>query len=62
MPRSVGAFRKAGWNVLAYPVDYQTLSTAGQQLRFNFRGGINEYAYREFHSVDDWFSIPKLGI
>lgn len=24
MPRAVGAFRKAGWNVTAYPVDYRT--------------------------------------
>ncbi|OEJ64672.1 hypothetical protein BEN30_00850 [Magnetovibrio blakemorei] len=25
MPRAVGLFRKAGWNILAYPVDYRTL-------------------------------------
>lgn len=25
MPRSVGLFRKAGWNILAHPVDYLTL-------------------------------------
>ena len=25
MPRSVGAFRKAWWNVIAYPGDYQTM-------------------------------------
>jgi uncharacterized SAM-binding protein YcdF (DUF218 family) len=24
MPRSVGVFRKAGWDVVAYPVDYRT--------------------------------------
>jgi uncharacterized SAM-binding protein YcdF (DUF218 family) len=24
MPRSMGAFQKAGWNVTAYPVDYRT--------------------------------------
>jgi uncharacterized SAM-binding protein YcdF (DUF218 family) len=24
MPRSMGVYRKAGWNVTAYPVDYQT--------------------------------------
>ncbi len=26
MPRSVGVFRKVGWPVIAYPVDYQTTS------------------------------------
>lgn len=24
MPRAIGLFRKAGWNVIAYPVDYHT--------------------------------------
>lgn len=28
MPRAVGLFRKAGWNVLAYPVDYGTMPGA----------------------------------
>lgn len=39
MPRSVGAFRAAGWQVLPYPVDYQT---TGQRegLRFNVAGGM----------------------
>jgi len=27
MPRSIGAFRQAGWNVTAYPVDYRTEGT-----------------------------------
>ena len=27
MPRAMGAFRRAGWDVIAYPVDYQTRST-----------------------------------
>jgi uncharacterized SAM-binding protein YcdF (DUF218 family) len=24
MPRAMGVFRKQGWNVLAYPVDFET--------------------------------------
>jgi uncharacterized SAM-binding protein YcdF (DUF218 family) len=28
MPRSVGVFRKAGWPVIAYPVDYRTTGRA----------------------------------
>lgn len=27
MPRAVGIFRRAGWNVVAYPVDYRTTGT-----------------------------------
>ena len=33
MPRSVGIFRKIGWNVIPYPVDYQTSG----QWRFDFK-------------------------
>lgn len=28
MPRSVGVFRRAGWPVIAYPVDYRTTGQA----------------------------------
>ena len=28
MPRSVGIFRKAGWPVIAYPVDYRTFGSS----------------------------------
>ena len=44
VPRSVGAFRKAGWNIIPYPVDY---TTTGNQLfrpTFNFRGGVSGFA------------------
>jgi uncharacterized SAM-binding protein YcdF (DUF218 family) len=33
IPRSVGIFRKIGWNVIPYPVDYQTTG----QLRFDWK-------------------------
>jgi uncharacterized SAM-binding protein YcdF (DUF218 family) len=35
MPRSVGAFRQAGWTVIPYPVDYRT------QPRQGFGGSIS---------------------
>ncbi|MEE2745262.1 MAG: YdcF family protein [Pseudomonadota bacterium] len=57
-PRSVGAFRKAGWNVMAYPVDYNTLSTAGHQLGFNFRGGINSLAF----SAREWIGLTAYWL
>jgi uncharacterized SAM-binding protein YcdF (DUF218 family) len=36
MPRSVGVFRKAGFNVTAYPVDYRTAGTLWDQDIFAF--------------------------
>ena len=34
MPRSVGIFRKIGFDVIPYPVDYQTGGVAGDFLGF----------------------------
>ena len=44
MPRSLGVFRKAGWNVTPYSVDYRT----GQEtdwLRFSLNGGAIKWHY-----------------
>lgn len=35
MPRAVGIFRKAGWPVVPYPVDYITTGDSGAKMRFN---------------------------
>ncbi|MBT4260207.1 MAG: YdcF family protein, partial [Nitrospina sp.] len=35
MPRSVGLFRKVGWNVIPYPVDFNT--TKSIRLKFDLR-------------------------
>ena len=32
MPRSVGAFRRAGWEVLPWPVDYRSGASYGETL------------------------------
>ena len=44
MPRSVGAFRKAGWNVIPYPVDYQTMGGELFEFGFDFKGGVYGFA------------------
>jgi uncharacterized SAM-binding protein YcdF (DUF218 family) len=36
MPRAVGVFRKAGFNVVPYPVDYQTADSADLARPFPF--------------------------
>jgi uncharacterized SAM-binding protein YcdF (DUF218 family) len=69
MPRSVGVFRKAGWKVLPYPVDYKTDGT-GEFRYFNgFPKGfgalgtaIKEWvgllAYRMLGRTDSLFPAP----
>jgi uncharacterized SAM-binding protein YcdF (DUF218 family) len=44
MPRSLGAFRKAGWNVTPYSVDYRT-GTETQWLDYSFTGGAVKWHY-----------------
>ncbi len=40
MPRAVGSFRQAGWEVIPYPVDYMTRGKAELPLQFNFARGL----------------------
>jgi uncharacterized SAM-binding protein YcdF (DUF218 family) len=42
MPRSMATFIKAGWNVTAYPVDFQTGQTS-DWLDFNLVGGASSW-------------------
>jgi uncharacterized SAM-binding protein YcdF (DUF218 family) len=69
MPRAVGIFRKQGWAVLPYPVDYRTRREVGVGLGFNLAGGLaalDEAAYEWFGlahyrlsgRIDAWFPPP----
>jgi len=41
MPRAMGAFRKAGWKVIPYPVDYRTAGGGFSfRIRWNFYAGM----------------------
>ena len=40
MPRAIGSFRKAGWRIHAYPVDYSTSPIFKWQFFFNFSQGL----------------------
>jgi uncharacterized SAM-binding protein YcdF (DUF218 family) len=70
MPRSMGLFRKAGFNVVAYPVDYYS-SDGIADLRINPESGrglfvfdraIHEWVglavYRATDKIDDLFPAP----
>jgi uncharacterized SAM-binding protein YcdF (DUF218 family) len=50
MPRALGAFRRAGWEVTPYPVDYRTDGRFAWRWRRSFLGGLAalELAVREF--------------
>lgn len=50
MPRSVGLFKKAGWNVIPYPVDYHALATYEPWFFWGLRDGLMTfyYAAKEF--------------
>jgi len=66
MPRSVGLFRKAGWNVIPYPVDFKT--TQSSSLNFDIREvgklsqGLREWigilAYRMVGKTSELFPHP----
>ena len=70
MPRAVGAFRKAGWDVTPYPVDYKTRGETEPPLQFNFAhgmgslgGALHEYVglliYRLVGNTDELFPGPR---
>lgn len=70
MPRSMGLFRKAGMEVIAWPVDYRTPGPAGLQidlvnppsnidvLSFAFREWVGLLAYSLTGKIDDVFPAP----
>lgn len=68
MPRAIGVFRKAGWTVDPYPVDYKSrrrprlrlsLSAGLNMLHFATHEWIGMLAYRLFDRMDDVFPAPN---
>ena len=70
MPRAVGVFRKAGWNVVPYPVDYFTDGSGSFQPGFRPLGSmvsmnraghewIGLIAYRLLGRIDELFPAPR---
>jgi uncharacterized SAM-binding protein YcdF (DUF218 family) len=57
MPRAVGCFRKVGWDVIAYPVDYHTSGKIELAGFFDFAGGLgalNGAAYEWLGLMSYW--------
>jgi uncharacterized SAM-binding protein YcdF (DUF218 family) len=53
MPRAIGAFRKAGFRVLAYPVDYTTSGTIAFALEPSVVGNLG----RLDHAAHEWLGL-----
>ncbi len=70
MPRAMGIFRRAGFNVIAYPVDYHTfgdqrdllLARSGLDQIMMFEYAVHEWiglvAYHLTGKTDAWFPAP----
>ena len=53
MPRSVGCFRRAGWPVLPYPVDFELTGEEGLGLSFNLGLGLE----RLTTALHEWLGL-----
>lgn len=73
MPRSVGVFRKAGWKVIPYPVDFNTTGEVPEIISFNpgvgigrFSGALHEWVgllvYYLTGRTSEFFPGPVLGM
>ncbi|MDA0652369.1 MAG: YdcF family protein [Proteobacteria bacterium] len=69
MPRAVGSFRKAGWTVTPFPVDFSTYGPEQRQVGFNMMSGIGWFGtalrawsgllvYRVLGRTDTLFPAP----
>lgn len=53
MPRSVGIFRKIGWKVIPYPVDFNFTGEAVFKPSFNLNGGLNSLS----SAIHEWLGL-----
>lgn len=61
MPRALATFRKAGWNVTPYPVDYETARDSSW-FGFSFYGGLASWhtALREYLGIAAYWMTGRL--
>jgi uncharacterized SAM-binding protein YcdF (DUF218 family) len=58
MPRAVGAFRKAGWTPLPFPVDYLTYGHLHLTPRLDLGGGIDDL----WTAMREWMALAAYRI
>lgn len=54
MPRSLAVFRKVGWNVTPYPVDFRTPVTVTAWFNYSLEGGVQRWYYTLHEIVGFW--------
>ena len=61
MPRAMGVFRRAGWPMLAWPVNYSTGTThaSGYDPPFSQRLGMAEWAVREYTGLAAYWALGR---
>jgi len=57
MPRSMAVFRKAGWNVTAYPVDFRT-GNSTPWAEYSLREGVNRWQL----VLHEWLGMLAYGL
>ena len=58
LPRAIGVFRKVGWRVLPYPVDYTTTGHATIGPGFNFAGGLSGVNW----GLREWLGLASYAM
>ena len=72
MPRSIGSFRKAGWTLIPFPVDYSTYGPEQRQIGLNIVNGLSWFgtglrawlgllSYRLLGRTDVLFPGPHMA-
>jgi uncharacterized SAM-binding protein YcdF (DUF218 family) len=63
MPRAIGCFRRVGWDVTAYPVDYMTDGSGEYGLGFNLSSGLRalELALHEFIGMAAYYMMDRTS-
>ncbi|MBV1788956.1 YdcF family protein [Marinobacterium sp. D7] len=63
MPRSIGIFRRQGWELIPYPVDYHALSDDGRRLQPGLWKNLSdiEIALREWVGLFTYYSSGKTS-
>jgi uncharacterized SAM-binding protein YcdF (DUF218 family) len=63
MPRAIGSFREAGWEVIAWPVDYRTFPGAGLSPGFSLARGLEafEVAAHEWIGLAGYRLLGRTG-
>jgi uncharacterized SAM-binding protein YcdF (DUF218 family) len=61
MPRAIGSFREAGWEVIAWPVDYRTFPGGGFGLGFNLARALEAFdvAAREWMGLAGYWLLGR---